>query len=358
DFIAAARLLDRDQTLDLLCRSLRAPETYPYRPAEIRRLVARYRPAIERLRQGFAHRCVEPRQSAGDDIEAYQDLGYLLRLTAHVRAKERQWAEAERCGLDAVELGVAATHGAGLMSAHWARVLQSRGAAAAWDALPHLTAAEAHAASARLRGIRARQVPFWQVVREDGCSALAESVEYLRSTPRGELFRGLSDFDIDDEASFRPWIHRSVLWHRRRTVLRELSDDFSLTVEWAARPYASRGAPPKFRKGSVAVWYLWQPASSSLGHTSGETRLALLQVALCLQAFRREHGAWPVNLEALMPLCLDRLPDDPFAAVGTFGYRREGGGFRLWSVGPDGRDDGGRVIDVDSRGDVVVGVHD
>ena len=39
-----------------------------------------------------------------------------------------------------------------------------------------------------------------------------------------------------------------------------------------------------------------------------------------------------------------RLLTDPFAAQGALRYRRDGAKYVLYSVGPDGRDDGGKPI--------------
>ena len=55
---------------------------------------------------------------------------------------------------------------------------------------------------------------------------------------------------------------------------------------------------------------------------------------------------YPTNLGALIPNYLDKLPDDPFALKGGFQYKLNGDKYLLYSVGPDGKDDGGKAIDV------------
>ena len=71
-------------------------------------------------------------------------------------------------------------------------------------------------------------------------------------------------------------------------------------------------------------------------------------------------------LDALAPAYLNHVPDDQFALQGALRYRRTKAGYVLYSVGPDGKDDGGRPIDSpktkslvmeDSVGDIVAGVN-
>lgn len=69
-----------------------------------------------------------------------------------------------------------------------------------------------------------------------------------------------------------------------------------------------------------------------------EAQGSAASVALDLAAYRAEHGEYPAALADLPGA--ERLPKDPFSGE-PFHYRREGQGFVLWSVGPDGDDDGG-----------------
>jgi hypothetical protein len=64
-------------------------------------------------------------------------------------------------------------------------------------------------------------------------------------------------------------------------------------------------------------------------------------VACALERHHRAHGRYPESLLDLGPATLKALPDDWMSGQ-PFHYRRtEDGRFELWSVGPDGKDDGG-----------------
>ncbi len=77
--------------------------------------------------------------------------------------------------------------------------------------------------------------------------------------------------------------------------------------------------------------------------------VAGLRILLAIEIYRHAHGAAPVSLDDLVPEVLAELPRDPFAPDGRFRYRRLAehhelpirGGYQLYSVGMDGRDDGG-----------------
>jgi hypothetical protein len=98
--------------------------------------------------------------------------------------------------------------------------------------------------------------------------------------------------------------------------------------------------------------------------------LRLFTVRLALRAYYLDHKSYPEGLPALVPTYLRAAPHDPFAERTPLLYRRAGAKYVLYSVGPDGRDDGGRPlcgtestdtsssqrVQVESLGDQVDGV--
>lgn len=86
-----------------------------------------------------------------------------------------------------------------------------------------------------------------------------------------------------------------------------------------------------------------------LGRDRVLTATAGTRIALAAHAHRRRHGAFPEAISALVPDFLDEVPADPFSPSREFTYRRSatwssgspGPAFILYSVGADGRDDGG-----------------
>jgi hypothetical protein len=71
-------------------------------------------------------------------------------------------------------------------------------------------------------------------------------------------------------------------------------------------------------------------------------RLRCATVALAAERYRLARGTWPPALEALRPDFLATVPSDPFDGA-PLPYRRLDDGIVIYSVGEDGRDDGGET---------------
>ena len=82
------------------------------------------------------------------------------------------------------------------------------------------------------------------------------------------------------------------------------------------------------------------------------TRMQLIDIALSLAAHRAEQGEFPDRLGALVPGSLDEIPVDLFSGEPLL-YERTETGYVLYSVGPNGIDEGGRGVDDTPRGDDV-----
>jgi hypothetical protein len=78
--------------------------------------------------------------------------------------------------------------------------------------------------------------------------------------------------------------------------------------------------------------------------------LQLTHTAAALAIHRTTNGAYPATLDALVPGALDQLPTDPYTSK-PFIYKPHANGFLLYSVGANGRDDGGSDKD-----DVMVAI--
>jgi hypothetical protein len=75
-----------------------------------------------------------------------------------------------------------------------------------------------------------------------------------------------------------------------------------------------------------------------------------LHVAFALAAFQRDHQRYPQKLADLAPRYLAEVPSDIFSGKELI-YRPSRQGYLLYSVGVNGKDDGGRWLDDDPPGD-------
>jgi hypothetical protein len=86
--------------------------------------------------------------------------------------------------------------------------------------------------------------------------------------------------------------------------------------------------------------------------------LRLLRTALTIRAYREEEGMFPPTLAALTPAWLDAVPIDLFSGQPLV-YRLDVEGCKLYSIGPNGIDDGGQVVplgDIIDKGDLLLDV--
>ncbi|MGC8991813.1 MAG: hypothetical protein ACP5MD_16985, partial [Verrucomicrobiia bacterium] len=77
---------------------------------------------------------------------------------------------------------------------------------------------------------------------------------------------------------------------------------------------------------------------------AGQTTVTLARVACALERHRLAKGRYPETLAELAPGFISRIPADPVNG-GPLKYRLiDQGRYVLYSVGPDGVDDGGKPI--------------
>ncbi|MEQ1748556.1 MAG: hypothetical protein ABL974_03995 [Prosthecobacter sp.] len=95
---------------------------------------------------------------------------------------------------------------------------------------------------------------------------------------------------------------------------------------------------PRRILGAVAI-----PHVGNITHAAAETLFhrRCLIIACALEKHRLKHDAYPVTLDSAKDdLKLFEL-SDPALPTQPLGYRLEDGGYLLWSMGPDAKDDGG-----------------
>jgi ABC-type transport system involved in multi-copper enzyme maturation permease subunit len=101
------------------------------------------------------------------------------------------------------------------------------------------------------------------------------------------------------------------------------------------------------RQEMPMVARLLSPRSTLVGERfrTGRAELRCAVVALAAERFRRRHQRWPERLDELTPDFLDKVPADPFGGA-LLRLHRVPDGLIVYSVGPDGKDDGGVIQSV------------
>lgn len=118
--------------------------------------------------------------------------------------------------------------------------------------------------------------------------------------------------------------------------------------------------PPSFcRHSSNPIEWItvcrqgWQSDRRALRpHKKAAAHLGLLATELALRCYQSSKGRPPARLEDLVPDYLAKVPQDPFSDR-ALTYHPKGATWLLYSVGPDGVDDGVRPFAISSKkGDI------
>jgi hypothetical protein len=75
-----------------------------------------------------------------------------------------------------------------------------------------------------------------------------------------------------------------------------------------------------------------------------------ITLAFALECYRRERGGYPKTLDALAPRYVKNVPHDLFSGKALI-YRPSAEGYLLYSVGINGKDEGGRTYGDQPPGD-------
>jgi hypothetical protein len=77
-----------------------------------------------------------------------------------------------------------------------------------------------------------------------------------------------------------------------------------------------------------------------------DARVGCLRAAVAVERFRLAKGALPAKLDELVPDYLEAVPLDPFDGKPLRYSAIDEKSYKVWSIGFDGKDDGGNDLDV------------
>lgn len=101
---------------------------------------------------------------------------------------------------------------------------------------------------------------------------------------------------------------------------------------------------------------LMMPAAIVLiGEQECEMRFEVAKLGFALAAYHVDHDSYPEALADLAPKYLMKIPKDTFADD-EFRYGRHEDGYLLYSIGINGRDDGGSSDDSQNHDDLAIRV--
>ena len=128
-------------------------------------------------------------------------------------------------------------------------------------------------------------------------------------------------------------------------VERELKKEAAEAISWkAAVPSIVNRREAVSRRVGTIIAGLMMPGEGVASTVEDSERCSshLTKLAFALAQYHAEHGRYPAKLATLVPRHVKEVPKDIFNNNAELHYKREGDGYLLYSVGPNGKDDGGR----------------
>jgi ATP-dependent Clp protease adaptor protein ClpS len=300
--------------------------------------VARNAPALKLLREAL-QQSVETPLSESNSLEpdfshhrVFRELAVQLKQESEVRFADGDFAGALDSRLTAIELGAVLTRRASYIQASVGFAIESIARVGIEKIASKLDAAQIRAALARLKGIDERRAPYLEILKIEkrevinGHTAGLEVGKKRLATPQGRRESGLSEEEARQEMALTPEV-----------LATDLARTFDALIKREQLPYTQAlkvALPAPQTRTSILTLDFWLVFPRSI-YESNSTQNRFLQAALELRAIKLETGAYPATFTA---------PIDPFSDNQPLIYTREGDTFRLYSIGPDGKDDGGSEI--------------
>ena len=219
------------------------------------------------------------------------------------------------------------------------------------------------------RNLTINGVMVHQLVSIAICAITTSSLDRVLSSsqPSADRLIAFARWNEENRAEMQPLsatVALESVQHQRwmREVVAPAEDGYTAEVmAWANRPAYSRGplhdAPWEGHELTMAGAGTWMRMAEK--RLLNDTSVAGMSVRCALEAYRQREGRYPTTLEALAPDYLAEVPADPCSGK-AFRYvlkRLDGtGGYVLYSVGPDGHDDGGTLVfnSNDDLGDILI----
>jgi hypothetical protein len=122
-----------------------------------------------------------------------------------------------------------------------------------------------------------------------------------------------------------------------------MPEQMSASREWDQRLSIARVEAKQQKR--LILSYLLLPGMEMLcgAPLRDQAQLSCVLAALAAERFRLAHQRWPKNLQELCPKYLAQVPIDPFDGK-PLRLAQKKDGIAIYSVGKDGRDDGGEIL--------------
>jgi hypothetical protein len=333
---------------------------------ELARLLQPARPALAQVHAAFRLQWRTPIIDASDVAEGHRSMQaeHAFRECADYFAAESILARrhgdsdaAMEASLDALELGERLSHGGGLMARLNGLTCHSTGITEAQECVEGLPSAAIPEALDRVRRLRKSWTPLsetWEGERINSQWGWTNTFIKTKRIPLHEQWQGLWMIQSAPTAiSTLRWMLTP-----RRAIIDNYDAYYANLAREARKPIRLRlrVPPPEVPYPETSGDDLSKPDGWRFERPS--IHLGLLEVALAVRMHRLERGSYPRSLAEIDRRWLAETPRDLWGQ--PLIYRLRDGQPVIYSLGPDGKDNGGRPLAATTGtavppGDVVFG---
>ncbi len=303
-----------------------------------RAAVARNARSLALVREGLALPVQYPVVSLDDPAQQrihamWRQLGRLFVEEAAVRAADGNWNGAMQSHLDAMEMGVVVSRGAGLMPFLVGGAVAGLGRLDIESVITHLNAGQCREAAKRIKAMERLRPALADIINAEKWQEIAEFRRYFFSPDWKKIgnFGGFAYIGAESAQMQKIWPQ-------------QVEDDLARVFDavaansrrFYALPKASLPAPGDGWSRFVSQT-IFMP-ETRFNYEVARTRNLLLAGALELRAQKLDTGLYPEILPTRA---------DPFGDGSSLIYWRDGSSYLLYSVGPDAKDDGGKSVETE-----------
>ncbi len=355
------------------------PDDRIYSWDEKKRFVDENTTVLKRIKSGFQYPYMAPvdRWFKNDypDLDQFITIMRLLLLQSEVYQHENKWVEAAQCRLDVFEMGTTCSEGAALAPYQFGDVMGTAGSWHFRQIWKHLNLAEIKEITHRYEMLMMKRQPIWKNIEEEKWSNLA----ILYSVPLGgnRIVDYIADHTtIPKRSNFKQITRYGILAYGKRAVVQNIAHYYDECILFAGKPYKPHAIFPAVPADPLSQAICPDVGKYKFVEASIETEERMQLTLLALNAYKLEHGRYPKSLFQLTPKYISEVPLDPFDFPNPLQYTLNGSNYLLYSIGPDGKDDGGiplqdlaatnspnskstkRTIEATDAGDIVAGIND
>ncbi|MHB0937559.1 MAG: hypothetical protein ACYC6A_14325 [Armatimonadota bacterium] len=347
-------------------------------PAQIRALAAKNQQAIAMLRRGFTCdarqrpiRSLKEMNTSFDGIR-YRKLMRVLMLDATVKSLNRDWAGATERYVDTIQMSADTTRGGSVMPALVGYTMEAVAKGELWEIMPQIPPEAARTGARRLEEIAARRELPVAIFTEEKWQMEAVLQDLFRRPNWRKDIVTLATMHLDEDNMVGQKIAEGRLYLLTPgRVLHNYDRYMNVLIQRVGQPYNGGSAMPELPKDQISGFFTSTYDKVYFKFTQHQTHMQLLMTTFALKAYHADHQSYPKQLKELTPAYLKALPVDPFDGK-PLRYIKRGKTYTLYSVGPDGKDDGstpsvdgqkkstssipGSLLSK-SKGDVVAGIN-